>query len=425
MNINDIIPTFNHNPPSIMHIDLNSCFATVEQQSNIQFRNKPLVVAAYSTPNGFILSPSIEAKKIGIKMGMTVRDARLIYPQVIVRTPDPPKVRDVHIKFRKIFSEYTPNVIPKSIDEAILDFTSIMHWKIDLVFIAKEIKQRMRKEIGEWISCNVGIGTNRFMAKTAAGLHKPNGLDVITHENIIQVLSTLTLIDLNGINEKFQARLNSAGIFTPLQFLEAKETQLKNNVFQSIAGHYWFMRLRGWEVDDYQNDRKSFGQQYALGKPTDDPQELARLLMKLTEKMGRRLRITSQSARGIHIACSYRDYTHWHQGHKTDKELYTTTELFKQIIYLFNKRPEKKVITKLAVTCYDLNPCTSSQMTLFDAPVERQRTLSDTMDKINDKYGEFVITPALMMTMNQTILDRIAFGQIGELEDLYAQTNSF
>src|SRR6266702_2828234 len=81
----------NRNDPRIMHIDLNSCFATVEQQANPLLRGKPIVVAAYNSPNGCVVSPSIEAKRCGIKTGMTVRDAKLLYPQVIVKTPDPPK----------------------------------------------------------------------------------------------------------------------------------------------------------------------------------------------------------------------------------------------------------------------------------------------------------------------------------------------
>jgi DNA polymerase-4 len=92
----------NRNQPRIMYVDLNSCFATIEQQANPLFRGKPLVVAAYDSPNGCVVAPSIEAKRYGIKTGMTVRDAKLLYPHVIVRTPDPAKYRAVHLQFRKI-----------------------------------------------------------------------------------------------------------------------------------------------------------------------------------------------------------------------------------------------------------------------------------------------------------------------------------
>ena len=102
----------NHNPPTILHADLNSCFATIEQQANPLLRGKPIVVAAYNSPNGCVVAPSIEAKTFGIKTGMTVRDARLLCPGVIVRTPDPAKYRYVHMQFRKIFRDYSPDVTP-------------------------------------------------------------------------------------------------------------------------------------------------------------------------------------------------------------------------------------------------------------------------------------------------------------------------
>src|SRR6266516_3900784 len=112
---------FNHNAPTIMMVDLNSAFATCEQQSNPFLRGKPIVVAAYNSPNGCVVAPSIEAKRYGIKTGMTVRDARLLCPPVIVRTPDPAKYRAVHLQFRKIFRDYSPDVTPKYIDEAVID----------------------------------------------------------------------------------------------------------------------------------------------------------------------------------------------------------------------------------------------------------------------------------------------------------------
>src|SRR3954464_13877443 len=111
----------NHNAPTIMHADLNSRFATIEQKASPRLRGKPIVVAAYDTPNGCVVAHSIEAKRFGIKTGMTVRDARLLYPGVIVRPPDPAKYRYVHLKFCKIFKDYSPDVVPKSIDEAVID----------------------------------------------------------------------------------------------------------------------------------------------------------------------------------------------------------------------------------------------------------------------------------------------------------------
>lgn len=413
----------NHNRPKIMHIDLNSCFATVEQQANLHLRGKPLVIAAYTSPNGCVISPSIEAKKLGIKVGMTVRDARLISKEVIVRDPDPMLVRDVHIKFKKICNEYSPVVIPKSIDEVVIDFTGTSALKKGLINIAHEIKTRFRKEIGEWISCNIGISTNRFLAKLAASLHKPNGLDIITYKNIYHVYNSIQLTDLNGINTKFEARLNSNNIFTPIQLLHAHEDFLRKQVFQSIVGYYWYMRIRGWEIDDVEFKRKSYGQDYSLGKKTSDPKELSKIIMKLCEKMGRRLRASANSALGVHVGIIYDDWTYWHRGRKFHQPLYTTQELYIKALWVFNQQPERKVVVKMSVNCFDLISNTSSQQTLFDIDTDKTRKASDAMDKINDRYGEFVITPALMMGMRDVVVDRVAFGGVKDLEDLYHSTS--
>lgn len=406
-----------------MHIDLNSCFATVTQQAFIHLRGKPLVIAAYASPNGCVLSPSIEAKRFGVKTGMTVREAKLLCKDVAVRTTDTAMVRDVHVKFKHIFKDYSPSVTPKSIDEAIIDFEPVSHLlTLDLAAIGKEIKMRMRKEIGEWISCSIGIATNRFLAKTGASLKKPDGLEVITHENIRQIFSRLELTDLCGISHKFQARLNTFGIYTPLQFLDASLDKLRKQVFQSITGYYWYKRLRGWEVDDYEFKRKSIGQDFALGKKTADVEALSRILMKLCEKMGRRLRRHGLTARGIHIALLYDDWTYWHKGRQVDGKMYATMELYKKAQWIMNQQPQRKVVAKLSVSCYDLEPNDDSQMTLFDGSADKVRKVSDAMDTINDKYGDFVITPALMMGMGDLVLDRIAFGSVKELEDLYASS---
>lgn len=411
----------NRNDPLIMHIDLNSCFATVTQQAFPQLRGKPLVMAAYETPNGCVLSPSIEAKRYGIKTGCTVREAKLLCKDVIVRMTDTVMVRDVHVKMKKIFSDYSPDIAPKSIDEVVLDFTTMERLVRvrGLEEIAREIKARLRSEIGEWISCSIGIAPNRFLAKVAAGLIKPDGLVTITHENLYDIYKKLTLIDLPGINVRYQARLNMHGIFTPMDFLNAPLLQLKKQVFQSINGYYWYLRLRGFEQDSVDFKRKSFGQDYALKQHTNDPAEVASLLMKLCEKMGRRLRRHSMAASGIHLALVYTDRTYWHRGRMTQRDMYTTPELFREAMYTFNNRPDKKRIAKICVSCYGLHPCDDSQQTLFDDGPEKHRRLSDAVDKINDTYGEYVITPLIMMGMGSQVLDRIAFGAVKELEDLY------
>lgn len=404
--------SLNKASPIIMHIDLNSCFATVEQQAHPHLRGKPIAIATYPTPGGCILAPSIEAKKLGIKTGMRVREGKEIYPDLIIRTADTILIRDVNKKFRRICLEYSSEVVPKSIDEVVINFSETPSLDRGLINIGREIKKRFREEIGEWISCNVGISTSRFLAKTAASLHKPDGLDVIDYKNLEKVYQKLSLTDLTGINIRFEFRLNQAGIFTPIDFLRASDNVLRKVVFKSIVGHYWYLRLRGFEVDDFKSERKSFGQDYALAKKTSEPDELKKIILRLCEKMGRRLRASNNCAFGIHLGLTYNDWTFWHKGHKFREPSYTTQELSSKIMILFFQQQSKKIVSKITVSCFELKPVFDIPPSLFETNIEKKRKISLALDQVNDRYGEYVIYPGLMMDMKNTILDRIAFGKI-------------
>jgi DNA polymerase-4 len=164
----------------------------------------------------------------------------------------------------------------------------------------------------------------------------------------------------------------------------------------------------------------SFGQDYALGKPTADPQALSQMIMKLCEKMGRRLRKAGMVANGMHISCLYQDYTHWHMGRMMNRPMYATIELYRNAQLIFNRQPVRKVVTKLGVSCYGFQPANTTQLDLFETGLEKARKVSDAIDTLNNRYGEFVVTPAIMMGMENLTLDRIAFGSVKELEALYA-----
>lgn len=261
----------------------------------------------------------------------------------------------------------------------------------------------------------MGIGPNRFLAKLAAGLHKPDGLDVITGNNLRQVYAGLTLLDLPGINTRYQARLNVAGIHTPLDFLDAPIGLLKKQVFKSIVGYYWYMRLRGHEIDAIDFGRKSFGQQYALGKKTDDTKELSRLLMKLCEKTGRRLRAHGSYASGIHLWLNYDNRTYWAKGTKTKSPIYSTQDIYLQAQKLLNKALIPSRVTNMGVSVYGLTPSDPQQLGLFDDSRLDTHSLAKASDIVNDRYGDFTLVPAIMANMQDTILKRVAFGNVKDL----------
>jgi|CXWL01.1.fsa_nt_gi DNA polymerase-4 len=402
---------FNPVSPAIMHLDLNSCFASVEQQANPLLRGKPIAVAAYVSSNGCILAPSVEAKTYGVKTGMRVKEGRLLCPNLIVIPSDPEKYRVVHLRFRKLLSDYTDEVIPKSIDEFVLNLDNLRGCP-NMIAIAKEIKARIKAEIGDWLRISVGIGPNRFLAKTAAGLHKPDGLDIIDKNNYQEIYQKLKLTDLCGINTHNTARLNRVDIFTVPQFARG-DIQTLHSAFGSVAGHYWYLRLRGWEIDDVEFARKSFGNSYALPKPLITEEELAPILSKLVEKASHRMRKSGYAASGVHLAIVYRDGSYWHRGMGIP-EVFAGSDIYRYVWQLLLRCPYRKPVRNLAVSCYDLRQQDSTQLVLFENVLKKKR-LVKAIDKMKARYGDYCLTPALMLGTKDNVPDRISFGGIKDM----------
>ncbi len=395
---------------------MNSCFATIEQQANPLLRNKPIAVAAYTTPNACILAPSYEAKRYGVKVGMPVWQGKLLCKDLVVMPPDPPKYRVAHVQFVQILQKYAPTVVPKSIDEAVLDFRDTQY--TDLESIGYSIKKEIRQTIGEWVSCNIGIGPNRFLAKTAASLNKPDGLDIITHKNVENVYLFLTLTDLCGINTRFERRLHNAGIFTVPQFYESSLQKLHKEVFKSIAGYHWYHRLRGYEADAVEFKRKSIGHEYSLHKKTANQYELSKILMKMCEKVGRRLRKNDYIARGIYLRLGYTDHDGFHQSRTFPSSMYSSLDIYKHALRILHEQPTLKEVRLLAVGVFNLESNFPHQVELYNPYKE---TLIKAMDAINDRYGEFIVTTARMMDTTKEAPDRIAFGKMHDLN--YEENN--
>ncbi|MBU1132971.1 hypothetical protein KKG08_01740, partial [Patescibacteria group bacterium] len=275
-------------------------------------------------------------------------------------------------------------------------------------------KKRIKNEVGEWITVSIGIGPNRFLAKTASGLNRPDGLDEINENNHVEVFRSLKLTDLCGIAERNAARLGSVGIYSVLDFFNADVPLLKQT-FQSINGYHWHLRLHGWEIDDVDLGRKSFGNSYALPKPLSTPEELAPILYKLVVKTSERLRKGGFKARGVHVALSYKDRSYWHHGRLVGKEIFGTNEIFKETFRILSRVPHQKPVRVLAESVFSLTPYKHSQLDMFEDIGKKER-LNEAVDKINSRWGNFVITPAKILQAKEYIQDRIAFGGVKELK---------
>lgn len=409
----------NHNPATIMHIDLNSCFASIEQQANPLLRGKPIAVAAYTTPNGCILAPSIEAKALGIRCGMRVREGRMLYPGLIILPPDPRKYRYVNRRLLQLLKAYTPTVEVKSIDEMNLDLGNTPTIRRGLHSLGREIKAAIRCQIGERMTVSIGIANNRYLAKLAANLNKPDGLDEINASNLRSVLASMDLTDLFGIKDRNKARLMRVGITTPLSMLDSSPHTLVA-AFEGIVGYYWHLRLRGWEVDDAEFERKSIGHTYALKHQKVTASEAARLLCKLTEKVGVRMRRLGYAARGIQVGVLFADRASWQRRAVHSTPFFASSDLYRRVMRLYSEAPTDKLIHSLAVTCYYLVSQPLQQLT-FIRDEQKKRNLTLALDAINERWGDFTITPATMMGMESTINDRIAYGGVKDLEEFVYQ----
>lgn len=412
--------TFNRESSFIMHIDVNSCFATIEQQANPFLRGKPIVVAAYTSPSGCILAASYEAKKLGVKTGMRVKDGKTLCPLLIVLSPDPWKYRYVHLKLREIVSEYTNDFSPKSIDEFVLNLKGYPALKDNsMIQIGLKIKEKIKTRIGEWITVSIGIAPNRYLAKIAAGIKKPDGLEQINYKNHLDIYSKIRLTSLTGIKQGNERRLNSMGIYTVLDFYNAPLWKLKA-AFHSITSLYWQTRLHGFEIDDIESKRSSYGNSTAIGRNVSSIRELSPILARLTEKTAFRLRQANYKARGVHLAISYKDGHYWHMGGLTSQHLTDTKDLFKSAMRLLIIASPKTPVRDIAVSVFDLTKETSSQLDFFQDVIKNQN-LTKATDAINEKWGDFTMHLGRSLLGTNDVKDRIAFGGVKELEELQSR----
>lgn len=396
--------------PLIMHIDLNSCFATVEQQARPMLRGRPVAIVNRRTEHTMIVTASYEAKARGVGLGMSVKEARRLVPDLVALESDPSKYRYVYHKLMDIMRSYSAHVTMKSIDEGVVDFHQTSQDIRDrpLEEIGREIKQRLRDEIGVAMRCNVGIATNRFLAKTAASLHKPDGLDVITHDNLRHTLGTLELRDLTGIAKHNEARLNSVGIYTPLEFLDSDVSTLKDVVFKSIVGEQWHQRLRGWEVDDRPHPLKSAGRQYVLESNTLSRDEILKRLHHLCESVGVKVRSQGKVARGVFVYAKTRDRRYWHARRMAAAPFFSDQAIYIQACQLFEKAPD--AIKEIGVTCYELSDDDDTQLSLFGDQLAQERHTASMIDEINSRYGDRTIHSADTLGTGIYVKQKIPFG---------------
>jgi nucleotidyltransferase/DNA polymerase involved in DNA repair len=316
----------------------------------------------------------------------------------------------------------------KSVDEGVIDFRgmkSILKGRT-LEDIGREIKQRVREEVGEYMKVNVGIGQNRWLAKVAAGFMKPDGLYVIDRDNLEAVYGFMSLVELPYIKRRMERRLNDAGIYTTLDFYRASERTLTKQVFRSVNGHHWYLKLRGYETE-VEFGIRTVGRSYVLEHRTADPEEMAALLYKASAKVARRLRRNQLAARGLMLWLGYvREPDEgarrgwggprgWHERHMYKTAAHRADQLYARALELFERSRRDhpgRVVAALMLTSYAVEPVKSDQMYLWEGEEARADRIETAMNTVNDRYGELKLVPAAVMRSKNPMLDKIPFGTV-------------
>jgi DNA polymerase-4 len=369
-----------------MHIDLNSAFATTEQQARPCLRGRPVAVSNRISPNSCIITASYEAKALGVKVGMRRFEALKICPNLVFVEADPPKYIFVYDKLLAILESYSAKVRMKSIDEGVIDFTEAPQAVVErgLEVIGREIKQRLRDEIGCYMRCNVGIGPNFWMAKVAAGLHKPDGLDTLTAKNARSALSHLKLQDLTGIASGLERKLNALGIYTVEQLFDASLATLQF-AFKTKVGEQWYKRLHGEEVDDTLHEIKSIGRQYVLEDIHLSREEIKARLLNLAEDVGEKLRSKDLYARGVYVWVRTLDHQFWHRSFLAQETFSSNSYIWQTTKKLFDLAPTN--ILEIGVSLYKITDQPSAQLSFFYQQLEHESRLFKAVDDCNHRFG--------------------------------------
>ncbi len=427
----------------IAHVDMNSYFASVEQQANPHLRGRPLGVCAYLHRHGCVIAASIEAKRLGMKVGMTMKEARMRVPSAVFVQNDPPKYRAVTSRVFSILHELTDRVEHYSIDEAFLDLTGWYRDAAEAAWALIRARHRILDEVGEWLKCSIGIAPTKFLAKTASDMEKPNGLVIIDHENLDQVLAKLELDDVCGIGPRIKIRLERLGIKS---LLDVKHYPVENLMcaFGKYGLFLWY-KLHGIEFEKiqtaYELPPKSIGHSYCVPNHVSREGKILPVFTKLVERAGRRLRVLGLLAETVSVAVSLRgasgandaaiSFSHPYERGAYDfmhldepaSDSFTLTRTACDLLRgLWNDEP----VNFLAVTLSDFSRSTGQQrleflgchcfFSLRLARNDRRKLASNAADLVRDRYGDEAIMFGSMLGAETHAPDRIGFRKTGELE---------
>lgn len=386
----------------IMHIDMNSYFASVEQQANPHLRGIPVGVGGPNDGRSVVAAASIEAKKYGVKSGMTIYQARKYCPDIIFVQGDYHKYAQVTDRILRIFRRYTPLLEVFSIDEAFLDVTDTLSTYDGAIWGTGQIKKSIRREVGEWLSCSVGIAPNKLMAKLASGLKKPDGCVLVKEEDIPGLLERISLDDLCGIGPRMKRNLAAIGIDTVGKLGRCpQEVLVKRFGKVGLVLHQMGLGQDDRPVEPFYEieDPKSMGHSHTLPRDTSDRDIIMGALLRLSEQVGRRMRAEHFLGRTVWAAIRHSDFTNKGRQKTLKRWIDDGYEIYKvarEIVESFHYYGPVRLV---AVSVSGL--IQGVYQTSFLPEELKKERLTKTADEINNKFGEFTIGRASLMKVRK------------------------
>lgn len=409
-----------------LYLDLNSYFASVEQQLQPKLQNKPVAIVPTMTDATCAIAASYEAKAYGVKTGTMIYEAKKLCPEIICVQANHENYVMYHHKILAEIDKYIPIEIISSIDEVACKLIGSQKNEAQARQIAKNIKIGIQENIGQYIRCSIGIAPNRFLAKTASNLEKPDGLQVLYGKDIPDRIKHFKLSDLTGIGRAMEYRLNKSGILSIQELYNISPKHMRK-IWGNVQGEkFWYM-LRGKEIADIKTERKTIGHSHVL-EPKWRLVELAekvmlRLLLKASSRLRRmdyycsRLSLSIRTENNLRLEGKSRFYRAC-DNKKLQEE---ATKIWVQLI----KKRNFKQIKKISITLYNLKKKSDLQPELFQnfnkkitLDTNRFEKLSKTMDNINTRFGRDSVTigglPNKIKSFSGT---RIAFTRIPDRQE--------
>lgn len=288
---------------SILHVDLDAFYASVEQLRDPDLAGKPIAVGG-----GVVLAASYEARAFGVRSAMPLRTARRLCPPLVVVPGNFADYLELSDQVFDICRDFTPLVEQISIDEAFLDVDGAIHLFGPADAIAREIRRRVKEETGLVVS--IGVARTKFLAKVASRVAKPDGLHVVPPDDELSFLHALPVAAIWGVGRVTEQKLHDLGIHTVGELAHTASKTLQRHLGKGVGGH---LHALAWNRDPRPvvttHRAKSVGAQSAFGNGGEDPSARRRILLDLADRIGRRLRAKQRAARTITVRIRFDDMT--------------------------------------------------------------------------------------------------------------------